>query len=187
MKKSRMLVVICFLGLAAVTLASNKYIQFDGLAKAPADIIPDHVAYRFVFHQIVSLEKQAQEAENQGKDGQSLRTLFQRRAGLNDEQARVLLEIASDCENETRAQDAKAKIIIDAFKAQYPGGEVPKGQTVAPPPAELQTMQAERNAMILRSRERLHVMFGDDAFQKFDEFVRTHAKQNIHPILPSQQ
>ena len=74
---------------------------------------------------------------------------------------------------------SRAKPLIAAYKAQYPGGQVPHGQIPGPPPAELRKLSEERDASVLRARDRLRARFGDDEFKRFDNFVKTKIAPNI--------
>ena len=132
--------------------------------------IPEHVIYRHVFHHAYILRERAE---------------YRRQANLSEEQERVLLEIAIECEQEVQQQDARAKIIIDAYRARYPGGRVPTGETPPPPPAELRTLQTERNAIILRARDRLRTAFSEQEFERFNEFVRRRVAPNITSSPPN--
>lgn len=148
--------------------------------------VPEHVIYRQLFHDIVVRNERANELERTGQNVPSLRNLYQRRAGLSEDQDRVLHEIALNCEQEVKQQDAKAKVIIDNFKKQYPEGRVPPGETPAPPSPELVSMQAERNAIILRARDRLREAFGAEEFKRFETFVENHIAPNVKPLANDQ-
>lgn len=99
---------------------------------------------------------------------------------LNDAQARALESIAAATLQEVEQQDARARRIIDAFRAQYPNGIVPKGKKLPEPPPELKVMQEERNAMILRGRDRLRAALGEQEFARFHQFaMRRFAAQGL--------
>jgi hypothetical protein len=140
--------------------------------------VPDEVAYRHLFHHVVSFKKKAAEFRRAGKDGRSLETYFMRKAGLDERQNESLAEIASEYEVEVSFLDARAKVIIDAYDAQYPGGRVPQGQTPKRPPAELRAMSEERDRMVLRYRDRLRAAFGEEGFARFHAF----AKGRVVPV-----
>jgi len=121
--------------------------------------------------------------ERQGRSGKAVRSYYKDRAGLNDEQSRILDEIAADCEREVAQIDAKAKKIIDALKARYPDGKVPAGEQLPPPPPVLKKMQEQRDMIILRSRDRLSQAMGAHGFQQLNDFI----KLNVSPrVTPSQ-
>ena len=191
MIKKFTLSVLLFAGLVVGIFAFNtipETKQSGDLTLSRNDlVIPEHVIYRHLFHDIVALNEKADEMERQGQSaGLSLRTVYKRRAELTEDQARVLYEIALNCEQQVNAQDAKAKVIIDAYKSRYPGGRVPAGETPAPPSPELVGMQAERNAIILRSRDRLREIFGDAEFERFKGFLEHQVAPKIRPVSNDQ-
>lgn len=135
--------------------------------------IPEYVRYMFLFAHHHFNMKKAAELEKQGKDGSKFHSMFEHRAGLSDEEGIILDQVTSDCEQALAQQDAKAQAVIDAFRSRYPIGDLPAGVSLPPPPPELTTMQEERNAIILRARDRLHAEFGDAKFNRFDTFVKS--------------
>jgi hypothetical protein len=136
--------------------------------------VPEFVPYMFLFdHHYFNLKKAA-ELEQQGKDGHRLHSIFQRQAGLTDQQASTFDQITFDCEQALAMQDAKAQAVIAAFRLRYPVGNLPAGVTLPPPPPELTTMQQERNAIILRARDRLRTEWGEQDFTRFDAFLKSH-------------
>ncbi len=105
---------------------------------------------------------------------------------MNDEQSGALNEIAIDCDREVKLQDARAQAIIEAYEAQYPNGKVPHGETPKPPPVELDLMTQERNAIVLRARDRLRATFGEEEFKRFDEFIKQRIAPNVKQMSPGQ-
>jgi hypothetical protein len=93
----------------------------------------------------------------------------------------LLDQVTFECEEELAQQDAKAQAVIDNFRKHFPVGPLPEGVTLPPPPPELTVMQEERNAIILRARDRLRTAYGDQAFAKFDAFVKTLGVSNVQP------
>jgi hypothetical protein len=143
---------------------------------------PKAVLYSALFHHVADVMQQADETQRQGKDASSLRAVFQEKANLSEAQARVLDTVATLCVREVAVQDARAQQIINAFKARFPPGRLPKGVKLPAPPAELKQMQEERDAMILRARDRLRVALGENEFQRFDEFVTKRVASRIEPV-----
>jgi hypothetical protein len=186
MNKKRILTILCVLALAIGAFVVSRHGQTAKSSATPkAPEVPDHIAYRHLFRHVAAFKKQAEENEKQGKDGSSFRAFFKHKMQLSDEQARVLNDIADDCDREVKQQDEQAKIFIDAYKAQYPGGRVPHGETPKPPPIELKAMTEERNQIILRARDRLHATLGDDEFKHFDGFVKHQVAPNVNQTSPN--
>jgi hypothetical protein len=134
------------------------------------------------------MNQQADKAELRGdmQAASSLRSFHKHEAGLNEEQARIFDEVAAECEREVHEQDRKAQVIIKRFRAQFPGGRVPNDESLPPPSPELVQMQNERNAIILRARDRLRRAFGEEEFSRFRQFVKVRIAPNIRPLSPAQ-
>ena len=126
--------------------------------------VPDEVGYRHLFHHVVAFKKKAEEFRRAGKEGRSFENYFRRKAGLDERQNETLDEIASEYEVKVSFLNARAKVLIDAYDAQYPGGRVPQGKSLKPPSAELKAMSEERDRMVLRYGDRLRAEFGDEGF-----------------------
>ena len=171
---NRKFVVISLLVVASSVgvLAFSRPGISTGIASAPPPqhtAVPEHVIYQHLFHHVFLMGERAG---------------YKSQAGLTDEQARLLSEVAAEGEREVQQVDARAKVIIDAFRARYPGGRVPSGEVPPPPPAEIRALQAERNAAILRARDRLRAAFGEQEFSRFSEFVRNRVAPNITQLPP---
>ena len=181
MKKKRLLIALCIAAGIATGLAF-KFQQTQGQKKRgqqPVQSIPDYEVYHQLFHHHVSMKKKATDLEKLGNDGKFLRGFYQREAKLNDEQARMFDEIASSCDEEVAKQDAKAGAIIDEALAKNGNGNLPKGTSPPEPPAELKNLWDERNAIILRAKDRLQAAFGDQEFKRFEGFVKNNVEAQM--------
>jgi hypothetical protein len=127
--------------------------------------------------------READEMQHQGKDTIPLRSFFQRKANLNEFQARILDTVADECVRQLDVQDARAQLIINDFRKRFPPGKLPPGVKLPPPPPELTQMQEERDAMILRARDRLRVALGEAEFQRFEGFVTSRVASGITPVV----
>lgn len=195
MSKKYMLVIFTFVALIVGALVFDRSAgiaqpvkQNDAPPVEAGYEVPEHVAYRHLFHHAYLMSEKADKEERQGKSeaASTLRSIFKSEAELNDEQARIFNEVAAECEREVKEQDKKAKVIIDAFRAQYPGGEVPNGEPLPPPSPELAQMQLERNAIILRFRDRLRAALGEEEFSRFKRFVKERIAPNIRLMSPGE-
>lgn len=162
------------------TQSKSSHITTNPTITQQVETIPEHVRYMFLFGHHRFNMKKAADLEQQGKDGSGFRSMVKRRAGLSDHEAIILDHVTTDCAEELARQDAKAKAVIDAFRERYPVGDLPVGVSLPPPPHELTTMQEERNAIILRARERLHSQLGDAAFGRFNTFVKSLGISSEH-------
>lgn len=136
---------------------------------------PEHVRYWLLFNRVASLKDKADELERKGQKT-SLRTAVKKDAGLNDEQGQALEDISLECAREVTRRDARAKQMIHDFKSRFPGGHVPDGETLPPPPPELIALQRDRDNAVLRARGRLHASLGDREFERFDAFVKRYGR-----------
>jgi hypothetical protein len=187
MNKRTILLLVSVLALTIVSIAWGRHRQVAASSQEPAageqkgtPEVPDHIVYLHLFRHIAAFKKKAVEMARAGKDGSSFGRYFKRKLELSDTQAQTLDDIASDCDQELNQLDARAKTLIDLFKAQYPGGKVPHGELPKPPPAELRAMTEERNAIVLRYRDRLHGHLGDVAFNRLQSFVQRQVAPNIY-------
>ena len=137
------------------------------------EFVPDHIIYRTLFHAIYLLNEEANEAERVGRveAARAFRRAFKQDAELGDEQSAILNGIATECEQAVRGVDARARKIIEARRANYPDGKLQTGQQPLPPSPELATLQQERDALILRCRDRLREAFGESEWQRFEQLV----------------
>lgn len=171
------LAIVAFAFVKAQTISSIAPTQH---ARTQPPDLPDDILYRHLFRHVVALKAKAEEFDKQGKDAHHLRTHFKRKANLNDSQAQMFDEIAAQCALEMKPVDEHAKLIIAAYRAQYPNGQVPRGEKPLPPPIELKSLSAQRDAIVLRARDRLRAVFGDDEFNRFhNEYVKHHVAPNI--------
>jgi hypothetical protein len=145
--------------------------------------VADHIVYGMLLHHAFVFSQQAEQAERAGKhdSAHAYRTVFKNDAELTDAQSRLLNEIASECEQAVKEQDARAKVIIDARRQHFK--ETGK---VLPPSEELKAMQEERNAIILRHRDKLRAGLGEREWARFSEFVqhRVASTITVTPVAP---
>ena len=149
---------------------------------APSAEPPAAVVYSAFFHFVVDLQQQAAELESEGKKGESLRGYVQTQASLNDEEAQKLDEIAAACVEEVSRQDAKALAVIQVFQARFPGGRIPVGVKLPPPPPELKVLQQERNQIILAARNKLVTALGETGFDKAAKFAERRIAHSVQSV-----
>jgi hypothetical protein len=146
--------------------------------------IPDQVVYKHLFHHALVLKKKAEQAEKEGKDGSNFRTHFKRQASLSDEEAQTLDRIAAQWDQEMAPIEARAQALIRVYQAQFPGGQLPHGQKPPPPPAELRSLTEQRDAAVLRGRDRLKTAFGEREFERFHGFAKERVVPNVQLSQP---
>ena len=140
--------------------------------------VPEHIVYGFLFRNVARNNERNLELQAKGAVSRKY-FAFKRELGFGAEQSRVLTEIASDCEFQVRQQDKNAQFIIAEFRAKLPKT---KETPAPPPPPELKTMWEERNAIILRARDRLRAALGDETFERLDNFAKYRYGTNKAPV-----
>ncbi|HKG59893.1 MAG TPA: hypothetical protein VKB05_08965 [Pyrinomonadaceae bacterium] len=144
--------------------------------------VPLHVVYDQMFRHIKELNKKADEEASQGKDGEHFRTLYKRLARLEDPQSQALDRIAREVDREIEPLNKKAIEIIRSIRERHKDGKLAQGELPPEPPAELRVLADERRQVIMRAREELRASIGDDAFQRFDKFVKKRIKPGIRRL-----
>jgi hypothetical protein len=79
-------------------------------------------------------------------------------AGLNDGQYAAVHASADRLETALKAQDEKAKAVIDRLRTSQPARQFGDGPATVPP--ELHELQNERDAIIVREIDRLNAALG---------------------------
>ena len=188
MKIRRLLAVLTTAAIAITVFSFTRVTQpaaqnsTKGSAQSQQPDVPDEIAYRHLFRYVAKLKKEAEELERRGKDATSYRTHFKRAATLSDYHATALDNIATQYLSEVQVVDARARKVIESYRAQYPDGKVPLGETPAPPPSELKQLREQRDAITLRYRDGLRSTFGEDEFNNFNsQFVKKRIAPNIRP------
>jgi len=139
--------------------------------------IPSHVLYeQFVRYQN-HLDRVAANAVLQGKDGSDFRNHFQQKVGFTDAQFALVRTAAQQLETDLNAQDAKARVVINAFRQAHQGATPPA--TVPPPPAELAQLQAQRDQMVNDEIAILKTALGSTAAAKLDDVIQKEMGPNV--------
>lgn len=162
------------------TTAQSQPVQATPQSPHPANA-PEHIVYRQFFQHLMALKDRADGVERKGGDGRGLRAYFKDKAKLNDDQGRVLDQVAADCQRDVAKLDTRAKKIIDAYRAQFPKGRATNSQNLPPLPPELQSLQQQRDMTILHARKRLQNALGETAFHQLDDFIKVDAQRNGKP------
>lgn len=133
--------------------------------QAEAADVPEHVVYGQMFRHIKELHKKADEEERQGRDGAHFRRLYRQMAKLDDRQAALLDEIATETNREIEKLNKRAMKIISDLRAKHPEGKLAPGEQPPAAPAELSELSAARHDRINEARERLRAVFGEEEFE----------------------
>jgi hypothetical protein len=169
--------------IAAASRSAQPNQQAQNAASQPRDEnIPQDVIYDQMFRHIKELNKKADEEDGQGKDGSHFRTLYKRMAKLEEHQAKLLDKISADVDREVEKLNKRALKVIKDHRARHPEGKLAQGELPPAPPEELKLLSDKRRDQIMQARERLREGLGEEAFQKFDEFVQQRIKPGIRRL-----
>lgn len=149
-----------------------------------AQAIPEHLMYWHMFHHKVLLDQKATAAEKQGQDGSAYRSRYKNFANLSDRESQILDRVAQETFEKVKAQDERAKKVIEAIRAQGPDGTVKPGQSNPEVPEQLKAMQRERDAMILAGITKLRSEFGPERSLYLDQFVKKQIGPNFRMVTP---
>jgi cell division protein ZapA (FtsZ GTPase activity inhibitor) len=187
MKKKSVLLSLLVLGIVAgVLVLSGQSQQAQQKEKLNRPEMPERILYRHLFRHAAEFKRKGDEAEKEGKDATNFRRFFKNKAELDNAQARALDEVAENCDREMRQLDERAKALLAGVRAQYPDGQLPAGQAPPRPPAELRQLSEERDAVVLRARDRLREVLGEGEFKRFDKFVKTRVARDVQAQTPGQ-
>lgn len=130
------------------------------------------VLYRFFLSYQLHLDRKADALKRVGRNGEDLRTHYQKRLGLSDQEASKLRESALHLEKVLREKDSEAQVIIKEAHSAIPKGPLPKGFIIPPPPPRLKTLQAERDAAIKAEVATLHQELAPEDVTKIETFLQ---------------
>ena len=102
---------------------------------------------------------------------------LQAQLSLESEEFVTLQVLAQQCRLDIARQDAKAKPIIDEFRAR--AERVKRKEDLPPPPPILQKLQEERNRIPIRYKEVLRNRIGKLKFGRLDQGARGILKLEV--------
>lgn len=157
------------------------------IPEAPPAGVPTPVLYRLFFEHAEALDRDAEEMDRRGEDGDELRQYYQQALGLSDDSAGAMRQQYAQTLAAVREIDERARAIIQATRARFPGGRVPEGQKAPRPPAELAALTQELDDEILRGVGQLRGAVGDTDFEKIDRYLKIQFARNITPVSVPQE
>jgi len=132
-----------------------------------------------VFQHLVFLDYQADLADQHGRNGNALRNYYQTHATLTPSEAALLKSTAHNAVTSIAAIDHQIAAAVAVFRAQFAGGKWPKSKPLPAPPAELQSLQAAKDNIILGHLSTIQSGFGASRFQHLDSFVQATIAPHI--------
>lgn len=184
------LTLVCLMSVLAAL--STVALGQDGASRSAAaqedESFPLSARYGILFRRLVGTQSGNQESNPAAKTAaQHYAELLQHQVPLSDEQTRALIETASECQRQVADVDARARKMIETFRAQStrPADSNGEQQATKPaPPAELAALEKERASIIMQAREKLRTAFGEETFQRFEQYLTSHGSGRTF-TLPS--
>ena len=150
---------------ASVTDSSPAGSQLMTIPANP--IVPDRIIYQFFFNHVVNLDYAAKKMEDEGKNADYLRDLDQKGAGLTEDEAAKVKQVANNCIQLLDDQKAKIKATIDARRAQSP---TPPKNLISR--SEMALNGAAKNAVLDEHITQLKDLLGEASFARLDAYVK---------------
>ncbi len=129
--------------------------------------VPDRIIYQFFFNHVVNLDNTAKKMEDDGKNADYLRDLDQKGAGLTEDEAAKVKQVAHDCIQLLNDQKAKIQATIDARRAQ--SSNPPKNLISR---SEMAQNGAAKNATLDEHIAQLKDLLGEESFTRLDAYVK---------------
>lgn len=140
--------------------------------------IPQRVVYGQVFKHVVFLDVQANLADQKGNNGNLLRNYYQAKGGLTAAEAALLKSTAHSTVAALQAIDQQIQTAVVMYRARFSNRKWdPKN--VPPLPPELQTLQTQKDNLILNGLGALQTGFGATRFQVLDTFVQNDIAPHV--------
>lgn len=182
--------------LQSVIATNNQQSSGKDTGEQQDDSLPIVARYTILFHRLAGSQRGVQQQEPSAAGYRKppervYREILQREVPLSEDQLRALEEIAKNCQRRIADVDSRAKAIIDAFRQQHQRAS-PTATDEQPPaaprprsrPTELVALQEEHDSVIMQAREQVHVVFGEEAFQRFEKYIVQHGNGRTF-TLPS--
>lgn len=148
--------------------------------------VPRHIAYGILFHEVVVLDREANELQRQGRPAAYLLTRYQERFDLSPTDSASLRNVAAMCMPKLSALDQAAASIISAVKSEYRGKARGPGSQVPAPPPELLRLEASRKETVESCVSELEALMGRGAFAAFEARLKQHIAHHAR-IVPAEK
>lgn len=145
---------------------------------------PEPVLYRLMFQAAGAMESGARKREAASQDSQALRQYFARHGGLSAGENAVLFQVAAEHAAAEANDIAQQKKLIADWRAQRRAFALGQGPAPTTPISALQQLQADRDAIAMQSRERLHLLLGENGFNRLEAYLHREFGRAQHKTLP---
>lgn len=144
---------------------------------SPKQVISDEMAFDMFFIKVISLENAAAKAEAKGESGKIWRNYLQHQ-GFTGNEVTVIRQVAKEHAAEIAPLHARALQIIRNGRAA-----IAQGKPLPPAPPELAELQKQRNAIAVRSKNKLQTQLGAETVERAKDLMRKNS--NMLEIAPA--
>ena len=138
------------------------------------------VTYAFFFTHLDNLDRAADKEAALGHEKAAVewRTHEQSAAGLDAQEARLMKQVAYDCNQLVADKETEIRALMAGFRQQHPNGEF----LTLPKPQELYVLWQDRVQIIEQHIDQLRSALGEAGFLKLDSYIRANfAPQVVTP------
>lgn len=136
--------------------------------------------YFILFHHLAVIKEKNGKESGQGELPVDYLELYKSNASLSDFQTRFLFQTAEECMNEIKPLEAEMNAIVKNSRNKYPNREVAYGEDIPQPPKELKELWEQKDKIVLKYKENLENMFGEEKFADFNDFATKKIAPNIN-------
>jgi hypothetical protein len=157
--------------------------------------MPEEVMYHTLSMQIKSLKEKDAEFRSQGETTGFRESFYKAKLKLAEGQFAAIENAYAEYEARTQPLDARAKQVIDKYRAKYPNGQLkriePSGdaskmqpgyEKPPPAPAELGDLQKKKDEAARGMKDSIRNALGQDTFAEFESALRTHSERVLMPV-----
>lgn len=145
---------------------------------------PEPVLYRLFIKTAMAMERAGDASEAKGENAAPFRDYFIRN-GMTAAECGVIMQITADESAQEQPLMQQEKTLIQGFRQAMRNYKLGLGPQPSPPLAQLRQIQSERDALAMEARTRLHLLLGDDGFDRLEVYIHGsfgHAAQMKVPV-----
>jgi hypothetical protein len=176
-RNARAYLVLLLLFVVSLALPHRSRSQTATTTAAATQALPQQIVYKQVFRTVVFLDTQADLDDQRGGNGTALRNYYQSKAVLTATETALLKSTAHSTVTAISAIDQQIQAAVIAYRGQLQGRAF--NGALPPLPPELQSLQTQKDNLVLNAVATIQAAFGSTRFQNLDTFVQTYVVPHI--------
>ena len=184
-------VTLLFAGLLSNPLTPTLNAQSPSNSPDQQARMPDERFYSLIFKHLLALQSHdaplvASPSVGSSTVTPSIASFYTERVGAKPSETTTMLAAAQSWKVEVAPVDSQAHAIIAAIHAKTPGGRLQAGEKPPEVPAELVSLQHQRDAITLNHVAALKASFGEARFTILDASMRHNTHTTLTGPIPAQ-